>query len=78
MTLINKNEAIHFPTKKVDVFDVSGAGDTSLAALIDSISKGSSLHRAIEIANIASSYVVTKSMTYALSRAELDNLISLQ
>jgi D-beta-D-heptose 7-phosphate kinase/D-beta-D-heptose 1-phosphate adenosyltransferase len=78
MTLINKNEAIHFPTKKVDVFDVSGAGDTSLAALIDSISKGSSLHKSIEIANIASSYVVTKSMTYALSRAELDILISQQ
>jgi rfaE bifunctional protein kinase chain/domain len=76
MTLINEDGCHHFPTKAVDVYDVSGAGDTSLAVLIDCLAKDISLHQSIKIANIASSYVVTKPMTYAISREELDQLLA--
>jgi D-beta-D-heptose 7-phosphate kinase/D-beta-D-heptose 1-phosphate adenosyltransferase len=76
MTLINEDGASHFPTNNVDVYDVSGAGDTAMAVLVYMISYGKPLHEAIKAANLASSYVVTKPMTYAISKYELDNLLS--
>lgn len=76
MTLINKNSVTHFPTKNVDVYDVSGAGDTAMAVLVYMMSENNTLEKAIEAANLASSYVVTKPMTYAINKTELDNLLS--
>lgn len=75
MTLINKSGVSHHPTRQVEVFDVSGAGDTSLAVLASCIHKNFDLEEAIRRANLASSYVVTKPMTYAISVEELDRLI---
>lgn len=76
MTLINKNNISHFSTKNVDVYDVSGAGDTAMAVLVYMMSENNSLEESIKAANLASSYVVTKPMTYAINKAELDNLLS--
>lgn len=77
MTLINKDGVKHFDTKNVDVFDVSGAGDTAMAVLIYMMSNGATLNTAIVAANLASSFVVTKPMTYAINKYELENLLSL-
>jgi D-beta-D-heptose 7-phosphate kinase/D-beta-D-heptose 1-phosphate adenosyltransferase len=76
MTLISQDRVVHFPAKKVEVYDVSGAGDTSFAVIAMCILNGESIDQAIAMANLASSYVVTKSQTYAISRAELDSLRS--
>lgn len=76
MTLINKESVTHFPTKNVDVYDVSGAGDTAMAVLVFMMSENHTLDKAIKAANLASSYVVTKPMTYAINKTELDNLLS--
>ena len=76
MTLINKDSVTHFPTKNVDVYDVSGAGDTAMAVLVFMMSENHTLDESIKAANLASSYVVTKPMTYAINKTELDNLLS--
>ena len=76
MTLTNKDQSVHFETKKVDVFDVSGAGDTSLAVIAYCLNLGKTLEKAIEASNIASSYVITKQGTYAITKAEFDILLA--
>jgi rfaE bifunctional protein kinase chain/domain len=74
MTLINSNCTKHFETKNVDVFDVSGAGDTSMAVIAMSIAENKKIETAITLANAASTFVVTKAMTYAINQKELDDL----
>ncbi len=51
---------IHKKTIAREVFDVSGAGDTVLAALATSLGSGTSLEDAVDIANHAAGYVVSK------------------
>ena len=75
MTLVSKIKIKHFPARKVDVYDVSGAGDTAMAVLAMAISQGQELDDAISIANKASSFVVTKPQTYAISTEELQLLM---
>jgi len=74
MTLITSDSVEHFPAKNVEVYDVSGAGDTSFAVIAMCILNGESIDQAIKMAILASSYVVTKPQTYAISRSEFDSL----
>lgn len=68
----NKN---NYPTKSVQVSDVSGAGDTFLAVLAYQYVKlDRNLEKAITLANLAASYVVQKSGTYSLSKGDVDEL----
>lgn len=53
------------------VFDVSGAGDTGLAALGLALAAKAPLHRAVEFAVLASGVAVTKVGTAVVSPAEL-------
>jgi len=64
------------PTYAREVFDVSGAGDTVIAALASSISAGASLQEAAIIANHAAGIVVEKKGTYIINYKELNNKIS--
>jgi D-beta-D-heptose 7-phosphate kinase/D-beta-D-heptose 1-phosphate adenosyltransferase len=50
----------HHRVRPREVFDVSGAGDTSIAALTLSLGAGASLQDAMEIADMAAGVVVTK------------------
>lgn len=61
MRLYSKN-GLMFSTesKAIDVFDVTGAGDTVLATLAYCIGTGSSVQKAVEISNRAASIVVSK------------------
>lgn len=61
----------HASGKARDVFDVSGAGDTSLAALAAAIVAGSKLEEAVEVAILASGIAVGKSGTATVSALEL-------
>lgn len=61
-----------FPTKKVDVSDVCGAGDTFLASLVYFyLLFDNKLDRAIEFANKASSVTVQQLGTYAPTLKEI-------
>lgn len=64
------------PTEARDVFDVSGAGDTSLATLGAMLAAGASVREAMRIANAASGIVVGKFGTACVKREELARALS--
>jgi D-beta-D-heptose 7-phosphate kinase/D-beta-D-heptose 1-phosphate adenosyltransferase len=59
------------PTAAREVFDVSGAGDTSLAALVLALAAGASLEDAAHFANAAAGVVVGKLGTATVTPDEL-------
>jgi D-beta-D-heptose 7-phosphate kinase/D-beta-D-heptose 1-phosphate adenosyltransferase len=61
----------HTPTRAQEVFDVSGAGDTAIAAFTLALAAGASGIEAAEIANHAAGVVVAKLGTATLTAAEL-------
>ncbi|MEM7662571.1 MAG: D-glycero-beta-D-manno-heptose 1-phosphate adenylyltransferase [Pseudomonadota bacterium] len=64
----------HMRGEARDVYDVSGAGDTSLAALGIGLSAGVPIHLAAEFALLASGLAVTKAGTATVSATELLDL----
>ncbi|WP_374274570.1 D-glycero-beta-D-manno-heptose 1-phosphate adenylyltransferase [Brevundimonas sp.] len=62
---------VHVPGRAREVFDVSGAGDTVLAALGLAIGAGADLEEAVAFAILASGVVVGKSGTAVVTPAEL-------
>ncbi len=72
MSVIGKKiNPIHLPTKAQEVYDVSGAGDTVVAAIAASISSGSNYEEAAKIANIAGGLAVAKIGTAIIRQDEL-------
>jgi rfaE bifunctional protein kinase chain/domain len=61
----------HLPCHAVEVFDVSGAGDTVMAALGLALGMGLSLRDGAEIANAAAAVVVAKFGTASVTADEL-------
>ncbi len=59
------------PTAAREVFDVSGAGDTALAALVLALAAGAKLETAAHFANAAAGVVVGKLGTATVTPAEL-------
>lgn len=76
MSLYRANEALHEPTQTREVFDVSGAGDTVIAALAVMLASGADLPDAMRIANRAAGIVVGKLGTAVVSREEIVRDIS--
>jgi D-beta-D-heptose 7-phosphate kinase/D-beta-D-heptose 1-phosphate adenosyltransferase len=64
-------KAYHTPTRAQEVFDVSGAGDTAIAAFTLALAAGATGIEAAEIANHAAGVVVGKLGTATLSVEEL-------
>ncbi len=56
----SQNKLTIIPTKAIDVIDVTGAGDTVLAALGLSLAFGNNIEQACEFANHAAAIVVSK------------------
>ncbi len=73
MTLFEEKRIEWLPTKAKEVFDVTGAGDTVMAALTLSLASGLSLKQAIVVANHAAGIVVGKRGTAVVSAKELEN-----
>jgi len=71
MSLYQANEVHHEPTQTREVFDVSGAGDTVIAALAVMLATGAALLDAMSIANRAAGIVVGKLGTAVVSREEI-------
>lgn len=73
MSLIRRGMPVrHFKSSVLEVADVSGAGDTALAALAVSIVEGYPIEDAVTISNVAAGVAVSKFGTAIVSRAELD------
>lgn len=64
-------EAVHLPGADVEVFDVSGAGDTVIATIAAALAAGSDIVQAAKLANLAGSIVVTKVGTAPIRVREL-------
>ena len=70
---------VHIPTVAREVYDVSGAGDTVIAALALALSAGATLAEATELANHAGGIKVAKLGTSPVLNNELkSHLLSLQ
>jgi len=66
------------PTAAREVFDVSGAGDTSLAALVLALSAGASFENAAHFANAAAGVVVGKLGTATVTPKELRAYVAME
>ena len=64
-------EPRHVPTRAREVFDVSGAGDTVIAACVTALAAGAEFVEAAELANIAAGVVVGKLGTASCTPEEL-------
>lgn len=62
----------HTPTRAREIFDVSGAGDTSISLYTLGITAGANPEEAAELANHAAGIVVGKLGTATCTRAELE------
>ncbi len=74
MLLVEKNgDHTFLDTRAVDVFDVTGAGDTVISILAASLSAGYSYIEAAKFANFAAGIVVGKIGTAYVTQAELQD-----
>lgn len=71
MTLFTKDGEFNVPAQAREVFDVSGAGDTSIAVTATMLAAGLSLEEAVRIANRAGGIVVGKLGTASVTYDEL-------
>lgn len=70
MTLYFLGET-HIQAKAVEVFDVTGAGDTVMASIAVELAKGKTLVEAATVANYAAAIAVSRFGTYAVKLEEL-------
>jgi D-beta-D-heptose 7-phosphate kinase/D-beta-D-heptose 1-phosphate adenosyltransferase len=76
LTLVRPDQpAIHLPAKAREVADVSGAGDTLVAALAVAMASGASLPEAAMLANVTAGLSVAKKGTATVSQAEVLNAL---
>lgn len=71
MTLCDGDVPVHVHTAPREVFDVQGAGDTTIAALWMALRAGASLLEAAVVANAAAGVVVAKVGTATASPDEV-------
>ena len=72
LTLVRRHaQTLHLPTRAREVADVSGAGDTLVAALAVALGAGAALPEAAMLANATAGISVSKQGTATVSRQEL-------
>ena len=72
MTLFRADRPpIHIPAIAREVFDVTGAGDTVVAALALALGAGVAIEPALELASVAAAISISKRGTSTVSPAEL-------
>jgi rfaE bifunctional protein kinase chain/domain len=77
MTVVGAREAVHMPTFARQVFDVTGAGDTVIAALALATVAGFTLPEACVFGNVAAGVVVGKIGCVPCTRAEFLDYVRL-
>ncbi len=71
MSLYRERDVLHEAAHAREVFDVSGAGDTVIAALATMLASGADLKSAMHVANRAAGIVVGKLGTAVVTREEI-------
>ncbi|UYN93441.1 MAG: D-glycero-beta-D-manno-heptose-7-phosphate kinase [Enhydrobacter sp.] len=73
MTLFHADgAAVHLPTLAREVFDVTGAGDTVMAAFATALASGRTMEEAMAFANVAGGLAVSKLGTAIVSADEIE------
>ena len=76
MSLLRPGVApLHLPTKAVEVFDVTGAGDTVISVLAAALAAGCPLPESTLLSNLAAGIVVGKMGAASVSADELDYVL---
>ncbi len=75
ISVIGNGVDYHFEAKEISHPDVSGAGDTVIAALSLCLSINLTVEESVRIANLAASIVVNKVGTSTVSKNELESII---
>ncbi len=76
MSIVNDLGPIHIRSASdIEVFDVSGAGDTVIATIASSLAAGADIVQAAALANLAGSIVVSKVGTAPIRADELKNAL---
>lgn len=73
MSLFNEAGAYHYPSVAREVYDVTGAGDTAIAAFAVTLSRGDDFHAATQYATKAAGIVVGKFGTAVATKEEVFN-----
>ena len=76
IALISQNETTRFPAKSHEVYDVTGAGDTTISVIASAYTSGMTIHDSINAALIAASIVISKIGTTAITKPELLNAVN--
>ncbi len=76
MTLISETDVIHRKVEAIQVFDVSGAGDTVISVLSVMLNKKHEIKDAVGVANEAGRLVVSRPYTYAIKKHEFEEFIN--
>lgn len=71
MTIVEGSHTHHLPARQVEVYDVTGAGDTAAAVLGVALGAGLPVLDCARLANVAASLAVAKSGTAAVSGPEV-------
>jgi bifunctional ADP-heptose synthase (sugar kinase/adenylyltransferase) len=74
MSLLSDSGSLDVPAAAQDVYDVTGAGDTVVAALAVALGSGLALEEAVRLANAAAGIVVSKVGTASVTLEELRTL----
>lgn len=76
ISVFNKNlPTVSYPAKKIEVYDVSGAGDTVVAVEMLCVISGLTVEEAAYVANFAGSVVVQKRGTATIGKEELYSIL---
>lgn len=79
MSLVNsKDKVVHMKARAREVFDVTGAGDTVIAAVGSALAVGSSPEDALHLANVAAGIVVGKLGSATATPEEIRHELSLE
>lgn len=75
MTLFSAGRRADVPARALDVYDVTGAGDTVVATLAVALGRSVPLEQAVELANAAAAVVVGKVGTSTVTLEELERAL---
>lgn len=76
MVLVGDGDPYYVKSQVREVFDVSGAGDTTIAYLAACMASGMSIRDAVDVANVAAGIQVGKVGTSSVSLEEVRNALS--
>lgn len=75
IALFENGQFHHMKTEALQVFDVSGAGDTVLAVIATAVAAGAGLKEAVHLSNIAAGHVVSRLGTTVCTHDTLRQII---